>query len=40
VRRFPLTVVVDAGGDIGALGAPGGDLETTVEAVITPYLMP
>lgn len=38
VARFPLTVIVDKDGDIQALGAPGADLETSVEALITPYV--
>lgn len=39
VKRFPLTAVIDASGDIDALGAPtDADLETSVEALITPFL--
>ncbi len=38
VQRFPLTVVVDAAGDIDAVGAPTDALETSLEAVITPFL--
>lgn len=38
VRQFPLTVVVDASGDIAALGAPKEGLESGLEAVLLPYL--
>lgn len=38
VKQFPLTVVVDASGDIDALGAPKEDLETSLEALLAPFL--
>jgi peroxiredoxin len=38
VKQFPLTVVVDSTGDIRALGAPKEDLETSVDAIIVPFL--
>ena len=38
VRQFPLTVVIDATGDIAALGAPKDDLEGSLETVLAPFL--
>lgn len=38
LTRYPLTMIVDARGDIDALGVPGADLESSVEALITPFL--
>ena len=38
VKQFPLTMVVDATGDIAALGAPKDDIELSVEAVIQDFL--
>ncbi|MDP2315030.1 MAG: TlpA disulfide reductase family protein [Pseudomonadota bacterium] len=38
VRQFPLTVVVNAEGDIEALGVPKDDLEANLETLLTPFL--
>ncbi|MDP2308134.1 MAG: redoxin domain-containing protein [Pseudomonadota bacterium] len=37
-RQFPLTVVVNASGDIEALGAPKEDLEASLEVLLAPFL--
>jgi peroxiredoxin len=38
VKQFPLAMLVDASGDIDALGAPKDDLEAGLEALIQPFL--
>lgn len=38
VERFPMTFVVDGDGYVDAIGVPRAELETSLEAVLQPYL--
>ena len=38
VLTFPMTFVIDGDGVVDAIGVPGAEIETSLDALVTPFL--